>query len=130
MPVVSGGVAIMILTYLLRKEIFMNEWERLQRQAERYKQLYPEGTRVLLIQMGDDRNPVEPNTRGTVNCVDDIGTLHCTFDNGRILGIVPAEDSFRKLTQEEIEDENNSICVEENIENELDEESSGLIQSM
>jgi hypothetical protein len=130
MPVVSGGVAIMILTYLLRKEIFMNEWERLQRQAERYKQLYPEGTRVLLIQMGDDRNPVEPNTRGTVNCVDDMGTLHCTFDNGRILGIVPAEDSFRKLTQEEIEDENNSICVEENIENELDEESSGPIQSM
>jgi hypothetical protein len=130
MPVVSGGVAIMILTYLLRKEIFMNEWERLQRQAERYKQLYPKGTRVLLIQMGDDRNPVEPNTRGTVNCVDDMGTLHCTFDNGRILGIVPAEDSFRKLTQEEIEDENNSICVEENIENELDEESSGPIQSM
>jgi hypothetical protein len=130
MPVVSGGVAIMILTYLLRKEIFMNEWERLQRQAERYKQLYPEGTRVLLIQMGDDRNPVEPNTRGTVNCVDDMGTLHCTFDNGRILGIVPAEDSFRKLTQEEIEDENNSICVEENIENELDEETSGPIQSM
>jgi hypothetical protein len=108
----------------------LNEWERLQRQAERYKQLYPEGTRVLLIQMGDDRNPVEPNTRGTVNCVDDMGTLHCTFDNGRILGIVPAEDSFRKLTQEEIEDENNSICVEENIENELDEESSGPIQSM
>jgi hypothetical protein len=116
--------------FITKGNILMNEWERLQRQAERYKQLYPEGTRVLLIQMGDDRNPVEPNTRGTVNCVDDMGTLHCTFDNGRILGIVPAEDSFRKLTQEEIEDENNSICVEENIENELDEESSGPIQSM
>jgi hypothetical protein len=116
--------------FITKGNILMNEWERLQRQTERYKQLYPEGTRVLLIQMGDDRNPVEPNTRGTVNCVDDMGTLHCTFDNGRILGIVPAEDSFRKLTQEEIEDENNSICVEENIENELDEESSGPIQSM
>lgn len=91
----------------------MNEWERLQRQAERYKQLYPEGTRVLLIQMGNDPNPVEPKTRGTVNYVDDIGTIHCTFDNGRTVGIVPAEDSFRKLTQVEIEEENNAICVEE-----------------
>ena len=106
----------------------MNECERLQRQAERYKQLYPEGTRVLLIQMGDDRNPVEPNTRGTVNCVDDMGTLHCTFDNGRILGIVPAEDSFRKLTQEEIEEENNAICVEETTDDLVEE--SGMTQSM
>lgn len=27
-------------------------------------------------------------------------------DNGRTLGVVPGEDSFRKLTQEEIEAEN------------------------
>ena len=59
----------------------------------------------MLLQMGDDPRPIEPNTRGTVKAVDDIGTLHCNFDNGRSLGIVPGEDSFRKLTDEELEEE-------------------------
>ena len=83
----------------------MNEWDRLRRQAERYKQDYPKGSRVLLLSMGNDPRPVEDNTRGTVMAVDDIGTVHCKFDNGRQLGLVPGEDSFRKLTQEELQTE-------------------------
>lgn len=83
----------------------MNDWERLHRQAQIYKDAYPPGTRIMLLHMGNDPRPVEDNTRGTVKAVDDIGTLHCTFDNGRLLGIVPGEDSFRKLTQEEIDQE-------------------------
>ena len=55
--------------------------------------------------MGDDPHPVEPNTRGTVKFVDDMGTLHCDFDNGRQLGVVPGEDSFRKLTEQELAEE-------------------------
>jgi len=31
--------------------------------------------------------------------VDDIGTLHCTFDNGRTLGVVPGEDGFSVLSR-------------------------------
>lgn len=80
----------------------MNEWERLHRQAERMKQEYPAGTRILLLHMGDDPRPVEDNMRGTVTAVDDIGTVHCKFDNGRGLGLIPGEDSFRKLTEEEL----------------------------
>ena len=83
----------------------MNEWERLHRQAERYKEAYPPGTRVLLLHMGDDPRPVEDNMRGTVRFVDDLGTLHCAFDNGRALGLCPGEDSFRKLTNEELAEE-------------------------
>lgn len=83
----------------------MNEWERNRRMAERYKESYPPGTRIMLLQMGDDPRPVEPNTRGTVRIVDDMGTLHCDFDNGRQLGIVPGEDSFRKLTEQELAEE-------------------------
>ena len=83
----------------------MNEWDRLRRQTERYKQDYPKGTRVLLLSMGNDPRPVEDNTRGTVMAVDDIGTVHCKFDNGRQLGLIPGEDSFRKLTQEELQTE-------------------------
>ena len=80
----------------------MSEWDRLHRQAQRYKEAYPPGTRIVLLSMGNDPNPVESGTRGTVKAVDDIGTLHCAFDNGRRLGIVPGEDSFRKLTTEEL----------------------------
>lgn len=83
----------------------MNEYDRLHRQAQRYKELYPEGTRILLLHMGDDPRPVEDNTRGTVEFVDDIGTIRCSFDIGRQLGIIPGEDSFRKLTAEELAEE-------------------------
>ena len=67
---------------------------------QRMKDNYPPGTRLVLLQMGDDPRPVEPNTRGTVMTVDDMGTLHCNFDNGRQLGLVPGEDSFRRLTEQ------------------------------
>lgn len=79
----------------------MNKFEAERRFAQRMKDNYPPGTRIMLLQMGNDPHPVEPNTRGTVTIVDDVGTLHCDFDNGRQLGIVPGEDNFRKLTVEE-----------------------------
>lgn len=34
-----------------------------------------------------------------MNVVDDIGTLHCTFDNGRTLGVIPGEDSFSVISR-------------------------------
>ncbi|MDD4546138.1 MAG: DUF4314 domain-containing protein [Oscillospiraceae bacterium] len=76
------------------------------RNAKRIKEMYPKGTRIELISMNDPYAPVPPGTRGTVNFVDDIGTVFPKWDNDRSLGIVPGEDSFRKLTQEEIEAEN------------------------
>lgn len=91
----------------------MNEWERLHRQAEHYKEAYPPGTRVLLLHMGDDPRPVEDNMRGTVQFVDDIGTVHCAFDNGRSLGLCPGEDSFRKLTDEELTEEQDEDMTED-----------------
>ena len=42
-------------------------------------------------------HPIESGTRGTVIYVDDIGTVHCAFDNGRQLGLVPGEDSFHRI---------------------------------
>lgn len=83
----------------------MNKFEAERNFAQRMKDNYPPGTRIMLLQMGDDPRPIEPNTRGTVEVVDDMGTLHCNFDNGRQLGIVSGEDSFRKLTSEELTEE-------------------------
>ena len=83
----------------------MTEWDRLRKQAQIMKERYPAGTRIMLLEMGSDPRPVEPNTKGTVVAVDDIGTIHCNFDNGRGLGIVPGEDTFRTLTDEKLAEE-------------------------
>ena len=83
----------------------MNKFEAERCFAQRMKDNYPPGTRIMLLQMRDDPHPIEPNTRGTVAVVDDMGTLHCDFDNGRQLGIVPGEDSFRRLTEQELAEE-------------------------
>lgn len=66
---------------------------------------YPPGCRIELLEMNDPYAPIQPGTRGTVAYVDDMGTLHMHWDNGRTLGVIPGEDSFRKLTPEEVEAE-------------------------
>ena len=63
--------------------------------------------------MGDDPRPVENGTRGTVRVVDDMGTVHCDFDNGRRLGLIPGEDSFRRLTDAELVEEQDADISEE-----------------
>ena len=83
----------------------LNKYERQRRIAESTKKLYPPGTRIELLSMSDSYAPVLAGTRGTVKFVDSMGTIFHKWDNGRSLGVVPGEDSFRKLTQEEIEAE-------------------------
>ena len=73
--------------------------------VENIKKTYPPGTRIELLSMNDGFAPVPPGTRGTVSFVDDIGTTHPVWDNGRTLGVIVGEDSFRKLSQSEIEAE-------------------------
>ena len=101
----------------------MNEFERLSRIAEQLKEDYPKGTRIVLLSMGDDPRPIESGTRGTVKFVDDLATVHCNFDNGRSLGLAYGEDRYRKLTEKEIEEENNAICTEETTDDIIDDQS-------
>lgn len=44
---------------------------------------------------------MESGTCGTVQFVDDAGTLHCKFDKGRTLGVIPDVDQFHKIYQEQ-----------------------------
>ena len=67
--------------------------------VQRMKDQYPPGTRIQLDFMGDDPRPIPPGTKGTVRHVDDIGTVHCDFDNGRRLGLILGEDSFHTITE-------------------------------
>ena len=52
---------------------------------------YPEGARVELVRMDDSQAPPK-GTRGTVRHVDDMGTVHISWDNGSSLGAVYGED--------------------------------------
>ena len=61
------------------------------------KEQYPPGTRIRLNSMEDPYAPIAPGTEGVVAFVDDIGTIHMKWNNGRSLGIVPGEDSFSVL---------------------------------
>ena len=65
--------------------------------VDQIKKKYPPGTRIELISMKDPYSPVPPGTRGTVQMVDDAGTIHPKFDNGRTLGIIVGEDEFMVL---------------------------------
>lgn len=67
--------------------------------VQRMKDQYPPGTRIELDFMGYDPRPIAPGTKGTVRIVDDMGTVHCDFDNGRRLGLVPGEDSFHIINE-------------------------------
>ena len=70
-----------------------------QELVQQMKDTYQPGTRIMLDFMGDDPRPIPPGTKGTVRTVDDIGTVHCDFDNGRHLGLVPGEDTFHILPE-------------------------------
>ena len=67
--------------------------------VRRMKEMYPAGTRIELDYMGDDPRPIKPGSKGTVRHVDDMGTVHCNFDNGRCMGLIPGEDSFHAITR-------------------------------
>jgi hypothetical protein len=67
---------------------------------EYYKKAYPVGTRIRLLHMDDPYSPIPDGTTGTVVYVDDMGTLHMKWDNGRSLGICPDVDSFEVIGKE------------------------------
>ena len=83
-----------------------------EKEVIKIKQEYPPGTRIVLNYM-DDKWAVPPGTRGTVDHVDDAGQVHPVWDNGRTLAIVPEIDSFRKLTEQELREEQ-QIKAQEN----------------
>ena len=61
---------------------------------------YPKGTRVELISMEDPYNTkLKPGCRGTVDHIDDIGTIHVNWDCGSGLGLVYGEDSYKKVVE-------------------------------
>ncbi|MFN7656265.1 MAG: DUF5661 family protein [bacterium] len=53
-----------------------------------------EGLSVRVLSMVDDPNPVLAGTEGTIVLIDDMGTLHVKWDDGRRLGLIPGIDRY------------------------------------
>ena len=77
------------------------------RAVQQIRDRYPIGTRIVVDFMYDPR-PIEPGTKGTVRIVDDAGTVHCDFDNGRRLGLIQGEDVFHIETPQQKETQHRS----------------------
>lgn len=74
----------------------MNCYFPSQAEVNRIRERFPVGAQIVINSMSDDPNPIDPGTKGTVRHVDDAGTVHCVFENGRMLGLIPGVDSFSK----------------------------------
>ena len=66
--------------------------------VEMLRRQYPKGTRVELLDM-DDRQAPPIGTLGTVNGVDDIGSIMVRWDNGSSLSVVYGKDSVRIVSE-------------------------------
>lgn len=65
--------------------------------VERLRKEYPKGCRVELLHMDDPYSKLKHGDKGTVIGVDDIGTIHVSWDCGSSIGVAYGEDSCRKL---------------------------------
>lgn len=67
-------------------------------EARKVREQFPTGCRVELVKMGPDPfSKLQPGDRGTVNLVDDIGTVFVSWDCGSGLGMVYGEDQIKRL---------------------------------
>ncbi len=61
------------------------------------REKYPSGTRVELVHMDDPYTSLTTGDKGTVKHVDDIGTIHISWDCGSSLGAVYGVDIITKI---------------------------------
>lgn len=81
------------LILILYKQSNAREYSK--EEIELIKQKYVPGTKIELIKMYDYIKPIPPMTRGMVDFVDDLGTIHMIWENGSNLGLVVGTDVFK-----------------------------------
>lgn len=65
--------------------------------VKRLRKMYPQGTRVELVEMNDPYSSLTPGEKGTVSMIDDMGTIFVDWDSSSTLGVVYKVDRIRKL---------------------------------
>ena len=72
-------------------------------EVQHVREMYPVGCRVELIRMGPDPcSKLKPGDQGTVNHVDDTGTVFVSWDCGSGLGMVYSADHIQRLEAKEV----------------------------
>ena len=61
------------------------------------RSLYRKGVRVELVSMNDPFTNLKPGNIGTIDFVDDIGTVFVSWENGSSLGVILGEDAIKIL---------------------------------
>ena len=78
---------------ILEKQI--NHRELSEEEIKAIKEKYIPGTKLELIKIYDYINQVPSGVTGEVSNVDDVGTIHVSWNNGSSLGLVVGIDEFR-----------------------------------
>jgi hypothetical protein len=58
------------------------------------KSMYPEGTKLKILKINDESLGVPEGTIATVNYVDSIGTIHCTWGDRKTVSLLPNADTL------------------------------------
>ncbi len=81
--------------------------------VEELRRRYCQGMRIRLNKtMDDPYHPVPAGTMGSVENVDDMGTIHMRWDNGQSLGLIEGVDEFEVCC--DVEKGENVMSADEN----------------
>ena len=69
--------------------------------AVQYRILYPKGTQIELISMDDPYSVMPTGLKGIVTMVDDACQIHCAWENGSSLALIPGVDRFKTIKERE-----------------------------
>ncbi len=74
-----------------------------ERQLQSLRERYPAGTKIRLNHMDDPYAPIPDGTVGEVQYVDDAGSIHMIWENGRTLSLIEGVDDFTIITNDKEE---------------------------
>ena len=66
-----------------------------------YKRQYPKGIKIELDQMDDPYSDMPKGLKGIVEYVDDAAQIHCIWENGSHLALIPGVDAFHSIKEQE-----------------------------
>ena len=88
---------ITVFSKSLMTKVWRQFMEMIKREVlEELRKRYPVGTVVELVRMNDIQAP-PVGTKGVVEVIDDMGTIHVKWENGSSLGVVYGEDICRVI---------------------------------
>ena len=74
--------------------------EHTYQEIEMIKKKYKKGTRLKINKIYDYTIEIEEGIKGTVDIVDDIGTIHIILDNEKTVALIVGLDEFEVLEKE------------------------------